>query len=175
MQGGIGGHAEYIPEHGPQRDFSSVGSRRYAGYSVQPVSAGGKEVCRKAALNGSGTACFTPSLQMGRCFLYLPEEYLPFGHPAAAGAFIRRLRAGPHPPFGHPAAAGDLIRPSGTFPKGEGSYSCLKKLCGNQLSKKQNEPNQTSLPLWGRWRSEAVTDEVSRRNADVPHYRQANS
>ena len=58
VQGSIGRHAEYIPEHGPKRDSSPVGSRRYAGYSVQPVSAGGKEVCRKAALNGSGTACF---------------------------------------------------------------------------------------------------------------------
>ena len=57
VQGSVGGYAEYIPELGPQRRFSrSVGGRRYAGYSVQPVSAGGEEVCRKAALNGSGTA-----------------------------------------------------------------------------------------------------------------------
>lgn len=41
VQGGSERQAEYIPEHDPQRPCGSVGGRRYAGYSVQPVSAGG--------------------------------------------------------------------------------------------------------------------------------------
>ncbi len=57
-----------------------VDGRRYAGYSVQPVSAGGEEVCRKAALNGSGTACFTPSRNKGGRFI-LPSEHS-FHHPS---------------------------------------------------------------------------------------------
>ena len=55
VQGGIGFCAQYIPEHDPEQ-LTSVGDRRYAGYSVQPVPAGGKEAFRKGALNGSGTA-----------------------------------------------------------------------------------------------------------------------
>ena len=55
VRGSIDKPAEYIPEHGPER-LKQVGRRRYAGYSVQPVSAGGKEAFRKGALNGSGTA-----------------------------------------------------------------------------------------------------------------------
>lgn len=41
VRGGSERQAEYIPEHDPQRPCGSVGGRRYAGYSVQPVSAGG--------------------------------------------------------------------------------------------------------------------------------------
>ena len=76
VRGGISGHAEYIPELGPEPSAPlSVGSRRRAGYSAEPVSAGGEEVCRKAALNGSGTAYFTPSLlYLGKAFVCLPKE-----------------------------------------------------------------------------------------------------
>ena len=75
VRGGISGHAEYIPELGPEPSAPlSVGSRRRAGYSAEPVSAGGEEVCRKAALNGSGTAYFTPSLlYLGKAFFCLPK------------------------------------------------------------------------------------------------------
>ena len=67
----------------------------------------------------------------------------------------------PHPPFGKSAS----VLPKATFPGGEGCdrdtvlTGCVSKCREKRFRQFGSTP--PSLPLWGRWQPEGLTDEVA--------------